>query len=186
MQLARAAARTVLHELAAFKWARLLLLPLLLCMLVLPAASDHGAGWTEASRAMSAFRFEAEGIYDKRAFAIQLRQLADDVSGFGWVQISNNGTGNVVGEFRGVHRTGGLMKQFLRDGPRDAGRYVAQILDYEPARIVFHFSHFKLLADKRRTCFPSPPHACVPPAGLAEAAPVVPPEDPVPGQRTEL
>ena len=114
-------------------------------------------GWRMVDR-YAGFRFECYGRFDREAFAIAVRDMADGLSGFGWVQISPAGT--LVGEYRGSKQSAPHMKKFLREGPADAVNYRAEVKDYADTKIRFHFSHFKILDRRRETCFEEPPHAC--------------------------
>ena len=136
-------------------------------------------GWRQSDR-FSAFRFECTDVEDgsssltasnnkrsffnRRAFAVAIRDFADSITSFGWVQIANKGseTGSVVGEFRGTRSTANLFRDFLERGPEDAQSlfYSSQIEDYPDTRIRYHFSHFVILDDERITCFHQPPHQC--------------------------
>jgi hypothetical protein len=76
--------------------------------------------------------------------------------------VSRNGTGAVVGEFRGTKRTTPAMKRWLQRGPADAtpGSFRPHLRDAPDGKIALHFAHFKVLEDERETCFERPPHAC--------------------------
>lgn len=84
----------------------------------------------------------------------------------GWVQLSRDGGGNVVGEFRGTKSTTPVMRRFIQTGAgiasADTGGYFANIRDYPGTdpKIRYHFADFRILADWRQTCFERPPHAC--------------------------
>jgi hypothetical protein len=125
---------------------------------LLALGSDTPRGWSRAER-YSALRFSCPGRYDARAYAISLRDLADGLFAFGWVQVSRNGTGPVVGEFRGTFAAAPAFEAALAAGapganlPCDTRRYPNTLLS-------LHFADFKLLSDERETCFDSPPHAC--------------------------
>jgi len=148
--------------------------------------SRPGEGWAAADR-FAAFRFECsddtrapEG-FDRRAFAVELRDLADDLSAFGWVQVARaparaacagappesaaaRACGSVVGEFRGTRRTAQLFRQRVERGPAGAPEpargYRARVLEYPDTRVRLHFAGFPILESARRTCFESPPHEC--------------------------
>ena len=100
------------------------LAPLLLLLLVFrpaaPSPPSTSSGWSAAERFIG-LRFECAGDFaGRRAFALALRDLADELRAFGWVQVARNGTGAVVGEFRGVHSTAALCEDVLRRGPPGA------------------------------------------------------------------
>ena len=114
--------------------------------------------WDAPSRYVG-LRYECPGVYSPRPFALTLRDLADDLSAFGWVQVSSNGTGVVVGEFRGTHSTAPVFEAALQAGPPGVG-VPCLTLHYPSTLIRFHFADFKILADARETCFDAPPHQC--------------------------
>jgi hypothetical protein len=137
----------------------LYLLALHLCMSAgLPSSSS---GWDMVDRFIG-LRFEcpAPERYSARPFAVAVRDLADDLSAFGWVQVSGNGTGAVVGEFRGTHSTAPIFEDFLRQGP--PGAATPCVLRHYPSTLIrFHFADFKILVDSRVTCFEeNAPHQC--------------------------
>lgn len=106
------------------------------------------------------FRFECRGsAFDREAFAVRVRDAADEYAGFGWVQVSPSNS--IVGEFRGNRQTAVLMKAFLERGPEDKQEDFAVLLrDYPDTKIRFHFSHFKIMDRRRKTCFVDEPHKC--------------------------
>ena len=133
---------------------------MLLLLALASAALGAGVpeGWRMKDR-FAGFRFECRGRFDREEWAVQVREYADELSAFGWVQLSPAGT--VVGEFRGTKQVGPWMRDFLDTGPDDtAGEYSCDIKTYADTKIRFHFSHFKVLDARRHTCFPEPPHAC--------------------------
>ena len=68
----------------------------------------------------------------------------------------------MVGEYRGGKMTGPWMRDFLEAGPEEAGEgYACRVHEYQDTKIRFHFSHFLIMYPRRRSCFKSPPHACV-------------------------
>jgi len=73
-------------------------------------------GWKMTDR-FSGFRYECilRSGASKEDFVMAVRDEADALSGFGWVQIARE-TSNVVGEFRGNRLTGGMMQRFLTTG----------------------------------------------------------------------
>lgn len=73
-------------------------------------------GWKMTDR-FTGFRFECsirKGS-DRVSFIEAVRDEADALSGFGWVQVAKT-SGNVVGEFRGNKLTAGMMQRFLATG----------------------------------------------------------------------
>jgi hypothetical protein len=173
--------------------------PLALLLLSLSTASSlPGEGWRARDR-FAAFRFEcswpaasassASDVQARRAFAVAMRDYADELSAFGWAQLSHNGSAgaSVVGEFRGTPSTAPLFRAKLERGPAAAAAaastaghrrrgstgssstkpsppprgYHVSVRDYEDTRIHLHFATFLLLDDARETCFEDgPPHAC--------------------------
>ena len=141
---------------------------LLLCLALVSHASDVPAGWRMRDR-FGGFRFECRGAFDRDAWALQVRDYADELSGFGWVQLSPVGT--VVGEFRGTKQTAPWMREFLEAGPDESAAFACAVEEYPDTKIRFHFSHFKVMDPRRRSCFRKPPHACGPiDAAAAEAS----------------
>ena len=137
-------------------------------------------GWKQTDR-FSAIRFQCTDnlneeslsnsvisskheYFSRRLFTVAIRDFADSLSAFGWVQITNKGSekGDLVGEFRGTRSSATLFREFLETGPEDAQKsiYSCQIEEYPDTRIRYHFSHFIILDDERITCFEHPPHQC--------------------------
>jgi len=171
----------------------------LLLLSLSTASSLPGEGWRARDR-FAAFRFEcswpaasassASDVRARRAFAVAMRDYADELSAFGWAQLSHNGSAgaSVVGEFRGTPSTAPLFRAKLERGPAAAAAaaasaaghrrrgstgssstkppppprgYHVSVRDYEDTRIHLHFATFLLLDDSRETCFEDgPPHAC--------------------------
>ena len=134
---------------------------MLLLLLLVPffaRAVDVPRAWSRSAR-FSALRFACPGAYDRRAFAVSLRDLADDMLAFGWVQVSRNGTGPVVGEFRASAAAAPSFEAALAAGAPGAG-LPCDTRRYPNTLLRLHFADFKLLTDERETCFESPPHAC--------------------------
>jgi hypothetical protein len=131
------------------------------------AAKPVPDGWRMQDR-FRGFRFECSGEFDRNEWAVSIRDFADELSGFGWVQLSP--AGSLVGEFRGTKQTGQWMRQFLEEGPgvTNDRRFGCSFLEYEDTKIRFHFSHFKVLDQSRRTCFSEPPHSCTAAKGADE------------------
>lgn len=133
------------------------MLPLLLPLLLRPLfALDWAKGPPDR---FTALRFSCPGTYDARAFALAVRDRADALSAFGWVQVSRGGAGPVVGEFRGALSTGAAFEALLAAGPPGAGR-ACDTRRYPGALIRLHFADFKLLTEDRDTCFEDEPHKC--------------------------
>ena len=144
-----------------------LLLLLLLLLRAVPAAGASSGGWGMADRFIG-LRFEcaARGARAARAFALAARDLADELSAFGWVQVARNGSA-VVGEFRGTHTTAPAFEALLRRGlPAPPGAAAAPadapcVTRHYPSTLIkLHFADFKVLEDARVTCFDNAPHQC--------------------------
>ena len=136
----------------------LLLRSLLLFLLSLPPS--HPLDWAKGpSDRFVGLRFSCPGPYDARAFALTLRDAADAHAAFGWAQVSRGGSGPLVGEYRGATDAAPAFEALLAAGGSGAGP-PCDVLRYRNTLLRFHFADFKILADERRTCFESPPHAC--------------------------
>lgn len=144
-----------------------MLILLALALAAALCAADAPPGWRMVDR-FHGFRYDCEGRFDRDAWMLAIRDEADELSGFGWVQVT--AAGHIVGEFRGSRQTGPLMAEFLRDGPEDALEYKCSLKDYADTKIRLHFSHFKILDRRRETCFLEPPHQCEPRPSPASAA----------------
>ncbi len=108
----------------------------------------------------------AGGAPAARAFALAVRDLADELSAFGWVQVARGGSA-VVGEWRGTHTAAPVFEAFLRQGLPGgaAGGEAAPCVTrhYPSTTIRLHFADFKILEDGRATCFEeNAPHQCDP------------------------
>lgn len=90
---------------------------------------------------------------------------------FGWIQ-EKLGTESLVGEVRCNKRMGEKMKEYLEstlplesqiptigNGP-NATINRTHVKVYSDSKIRLHFSHFKVLHNKRITCFRDEPHKC--------------------------
>ena len=133
------------------------MLLLITAFLIRPlSALDWAKGPTDR---FTALRFSCPGAYDARAFALAVRDRADALSAFGWVQVSRGGAGPVVGEFRGALSAGPAFEALLAAGPPGAGR-ACDTRRYPGALIRLHFADFKLLTEDRDTCFEDEPHKC--------------------------
>ena len=108
----------------------------LLLLSLSTASSLPGEGWRARDR-FAAFRFEcswpaasassASDLRARRAFAVAVRDYADELSAFGWAQLSHNGSAgaSVVGEFRGTPSTAPLFRAKLERGPAAAAAAAA-------------------------------------------------------------
>lgn len=131
---------------------------LLLLLLRTSALSGVPQGWRMQDR-FAGFRFECSGRFNREKWVLMIQDYADELSGFGWVQLS--ASGSVVGEYRGAKATGPWMGDFLSEGPDDKdSTYKCQIHEYQDTKIRFHFSYFQIMDPRRRSCFSEPPHAC--------------------------
>ena len=149
----------------------MLLPPLLATLLLLLRAAQPASaegGWDMVDRFIG-LRFEcaaapAPRAAAARAFALSARDLADELSAFGWVQVARNGSA-VVGEFRGTHTTAPAFEALLRRGvpaaPGAAAPAAPCVTRHYPSTLIkLHFADFKVLEDARVTCFENEPHQC--------------------------
>lgn len=123
------------------------------------------SSWPPSTARFSAWRFSCTGLFDARAWALAVRNVADEHAAFGWVQVaggaaaavssggavSATGEGGVVGEVRCAAGTAARLEEFLRAGPPDAVGYASELTPYADARIKLHFATFKVLAESRDT-----------------------------------
>ena len=106
------------------------------------------------------FRFECYPPVGSAHFlAVSVRDLADEASAFGWVQVTSGA--RVVGEFRGASMVAAAFEDGMAAAAAAAGAAApCATRVYADALISLHFSDFKILTDDRETCFAEPPHAC--------------------------
>jgi hypothetical protein len=135
------------------------LVVLLLCLSLTQADEEVFEGWRFKDR-FAGFRFEVEGELDVKNAIKAIVDQADELAGFGWVQLWKR-TRHIVGEFRGTPVTAGLMEEFLQQELPTASSS-ATLLRYADTKIRYHFSHFKILTSERNTCFEEAPHKCTP------------------------
>lgn len=94
---------------------------------------------------------------------LSIRDKADELYCFGWVQTSPRQT--VVGEARCRKDEGSKLKSHLALLATDSssaapfGKAIT-IQDYPDTLIRLHFSDYKLLDNQRNTCFRNEPHKC--------------------------
>ena len=158
--------------------------------------AEATAGYRMVDR-FSGFRFEVHGRVQGVWFRKRTQQRADELACFGWVQ--NTARGTVVGEARCAKQRGPRLKRWLAQGPTDTGARVDKVefMDYRDTKIMYHFTHFRILPNDRLTCFEDAgPHRCayyqpslregvydkLDPlyAGGGEGGPWAPREDPLP------
>jgi hypothetical protein len=96
------------------------------------------------------------GNEDVTEVMTSIRDKADDLSGFGWVQAPAYNPGIIGGEFRGNKKTAQLMSSFLRAIPA----LVCAVEPYTDTKIRYHFSHFKMMNSQRIMCFEEVPYQC--------------------------
>ena len=104
--------------------------------------------------------FEAGGGFEEA-----VRDEADRLGCFGWIQRSPQKS--FVGEARCNKIQGPKFQEWLSHGPQGAIISKVDIKIYSDTKIRLHFSSFKILDEKRETCFLDPPHQCrefVPPS----------------------
>lgn len=95
------------------------------------------------------------------AFDEQIKAYADENRCFGWVQTPADR--KFVGEVRCTKKTGlafHVWMQELADRMADAK---LELRVYEDSKIRLHFTHFKVLDQRRDTCFLDSPHRCATP-----------------------
>ena len=92
------------------------------------------------------------------AVLVSIRDKADDLAAFGWVQAPQYDSAVVGGEFRGNKNTVGVMQQFLT-GLASQG-YACVTETYTDTKIRDLFSHFKIMDPSRRMCFEERPYRC--------------------------
>lgn len=98
-------------------------------------------------------------------------KAADERACFGWVQESLKEM-TLVGEVRCNKLKGEEMKQYLESKlemesklssigvGKNSTIYRVNTKIYPDTRIILHFSHFKVLDNRRHTCFRDEPHKC--------------------------
>jgi len=115
-------------------------------------------GWRMVDR-FHGFRFELEGKVQGVGFRNAIKEKADEIPCFGWVQ--NTAKGTVVGEARCSKRRGVDMEEMLRSGGPPGSRVdAARIKVYPSTKIKLLFPDFVILPDARVTCFDDEPHKC--------------------------
>lgn len=111
------------------------------------------------------FRYELTPTFSNDEDAdlkFAIRDKADALFCFGWVQESNNER-TIVGEARCKKKAGHEMQSFLISiAAEQDGTDTKQIKFrlYDEARIRLHFSNFKVVSPRRNTCFREEPHKC--------------------------
>jgi hypothetical protein len=109
---------------------------------------------------------------DLNKYLISIVRAADERSCFGWVQESLKELVTLVGEVRCNKVSGQEMKKYLESGLQKESRlssmgvrenstiYRIDTKVYPDTKIKLHFSHFKVLDNRRQTCFRDEPHMC--------------------------
>ncbi len=110
---------------------------------------------------------------DKDALLVSIRDAADDLSGFGWVQSPAYAPQVAGGEFRGNKATAAAMRAHLAALPGAA----CATEPYEDTKIRYLFSHFKVMVPTRRMCFEEPPYMCPGGGASSGAGGAAPPPD---------
>lgn len=124
---------------------------------------EAAAAWLPESR-FTGVRYECSGATNPRQLAASVAAAADDISGFGWVQVAP--VNRIVGEFRGARKAAVEFRAFLHGAEAAlAARAAPAGLDcdvqpYADTLIMFLFPEYRVLDDSRPTCFEKPPHAC--------------------------
>jgi hypothetical protein len=124
---------------------------------------ESAAAWRPENR-FTGVRYECIGATNPRQLASSIASAADDISGFGWVQVVP--VDRVVGEFRGAREAAVAFRAFLQ-GPEAALAarvglmgLSCDVQPYGDTLIKFLFPEFRVLDDSRITCFENAPHAC--------------------------
>jgi acylphosphatase len=106
------------------------------------------------------FRYEVSGNVLDVGFEKAIQTQAEETGCFGWVQKTQTGT--LVGEARCSKRSGPVFQKWLESGLKGSNGKVdkVDVKVYADTKIRFHFSHFRILEDGRRTCFQDAPHKC--------------------------
>jgi acylphosphatase len=106
------------------------------------------------------FRYEIAGNVLDVGFEKSIQDQAEETGCFGWVQKTQTGT--LVGEARCSKRQGPVFQKWLDNGLKSSNGKVdkVDVKVYADTKIRFHFSHFRILEDGRRTCFQDSPHKC--------------------------
>jgi hypothetical protein len=98
----------------------------------------------------------AQSGVSKEVVLESIRDKADELAGFGWVQSPVYEPTLLGGEFRGNKRTAAVMAGWLAQLPN----YACMSELYEDTKIRYLFSHFKVMDAERRMCFEQKPYAC--------------------------
>ena len=125
-----------------------------------PGDPGPAPGWRMRDR-FAGFRFEVHGKVQGVWFRKRTQARADELACFGWVQ--NTARGTVVGEARCAKHVAPELKRWLARGPAGTGARVDRVefLDYRDTKIMYHFTHFRVLPTRRLTCFEDGgPHGC--------------------------
>ena len=124
---------------------------------------ESAAAWRPENR-FTGVRYECIGATNPRQLASSIASAADDMSGFGWVQVVP--VDRIVGEFRGVREAAVAFRAFLQ-GPEAAvaarvglSGLSCDVQPYPDTLIKFLFPEFRVLDDSRVTCFENAPHSC--------------------------
>lgn len=85
---------------------------------------------------------------------------ADELFCFGWVQDTTGTT--TVGEARCKKKEGHELLAFITslDTADRSGAKQVSLKEYDDTLIRLHFSHFKIVSPRRKTCFREEPHKC--------------------------
>ena len=124
---------------------------------------ESAAAWRPENR-FTGVRYECIGATNPRQLASSIASAADDMSGFGWVQVAP--VDRIVGEFRGAIEAAVAFRAFLQ-GPEASlaahagpAGLACDVQPYPDTLIKFLFPEFRVLDDSRVTCFANSPHAC--------------------------
>lgn len=119
--------------------------------------SSQPDGWKMTDR-FYGFRYELSSSSFSSNFEATIQQRADEVGCFGWIQ--NTPESKKVGEVRCSKDQGPKFASWLTSEAQQSPKVNGEIKVYPDTKIRLHFSHFKILEEKRDTCFSDPPHQC--------------------------
>lgn len=115
-------------------------------------------GWRMVDR-FYGFRYEIIGQNILEiGFEEAVKEEADKLGCFGWIQKSEKKT--LVGEVRCNKIQGPKLQEWISHGPQGAIISKVDFKIYSDTKIRLHFSSFKILEEKRETCFLDQPHQC--------------------------
>jgi len=135
-------------------FAIIVLCALLACTTALGAGVPHP--WRLSDRFLG-FRYELTPANHHEDVKLSIKDKADDLFCFGWVQDSPY---SIVGEARCKISAGHELKSFLSSLVDGTDTNLIVFRDYPDTIIRLHFSNFKIVSPGRNTCFRDEPHKC--------------------------